>query len=186
MIRNPSKSDYKAMVSGNMIHNCPIVEEDITNACIIFSPDLASIRGKTVWQTPMPVVADYVAVPWLLVENNKIVTMAADIFFVNGTAFLITVSQRIKFITGEHLQTQIAGTLCKHLEWVLQVYAQAGFRVRTILMDGDFEKVKDFLPNVECNTTVAKEHMSKAKQMIRTIKERARGLIATLPFINMP
>jgi hypothetical protein len=52
------------------------------------------------------------------VENNKIVTMAADISFVDGTAFLITVSRRIKFITEEHLQTQIAASLCKHLEWV--------------------------------------------------------------------
>ncbi len=37
--------------------------------------------------TPAPVVADYVAVPCLLVEQNKVVTMAADVFFVDGTAF---------------------------------------------------------------------------------------------------
>ncbi len=35
-------------------------------------------------------VADYVAVPSALVEQNKVVTIAADIFFVDGTAFLIT------------------------------------------------------------------------------------------------
>jgi hypothetical protein len=38
------------------------------------------------------VVADYVAVPCALVEQNKVVTLAADVFFVDGTAFLITVS----------------------------------------------------------------------------------------------
>jgi hypothetical protein len=49
------------------------------------------------------VVADYVAVPHLLVEANSIVTLAADVLFVDGTAFLLTVSRRIKFVTAEHV-----------------------------------------------------------------------------------
>jgi hypothetical protein len=107
-----------------------------------------------------------VEVPRLLVQNNKVVTMAADIFFVDGTAFLITVSWHIKFIMAEYLQVRMATSLCKHLDRVLQVYARAGFLVRTILMDGVFEKVKDCLPNAECKTTAAKEHVRKAKRTI--------------------
>jgi hypothetical protein len=118
-------------------------------------------------------VADYVEVPRLLVQNNKVVTMVADAFFVDGTAFLITVSWRIKFVTAEHLQVRMATSLCKHLGRVLQVYARAGFLVRAILMNGEFEKVKDCLLNIECNTTAAKEHVSKAKRTIRMIKEQA-------------
>jgi hypothetical protein len=49
------------------------------------------------------VVADYVDVPRSIVQNNKVVMMARYVFFVDGTAFLITISQRIKFITTEHL-----------------------------------------------------------------------------------
>jgi hypothetical protein len=58
----------------------------------MFGPDLASIRGKTVQRTPAPVVPDYVAVPCSLVKTNKVITMAADVFFVDGTAFLLTMS----------------------------------------------------------------------------------------------
>ncbi len=58
--------------------------------------------------------------------------------------------------------------------------------VRTILMDGEFEKIKDVLPTVECNTIGAKEHVSEAEQMIRTVKERTRGLVCTLPFVKIP
>jgi hypothetical protein len=47
---------------------------------------------------------------------------------------------------------------------------QAGFSMRTILMNGKFEKVKNKLPLVVCNTTAAKEHVSKAEHSIRTIK----------------
>ncbi len=77
-----------------------------------------------------------------------------------------------QFITAEHLQTRMATSLCKHLGRVLQVYVRAGFVVRTILMDGEFEKVKDCLLNVECNTMPAKEHVSKAERAICTIKKK--------------
>jgi hypothetical protein len=42
------------------------------------------------------------------------------------------------------------------------------------------------MTTVECNTMAAKEHVSKAERTIRTIKERTRGLITTLPFRYIP
>jgi hypothetical protein len=53
-------------------------------------------------------------------------------------------------------------------------------------MDGEFEKIKDLMPQLESNTTAAKEHVSKAEHTIQTIKERTRGLIGTLLFDNTP
>jgi hypothetical protein len=53
-------------------------------------------------------------------------------------------------------------------------------------MDGEFEKIKPLMPSVECNTTAAKEHVSEAEQTIQTMKEQVRGLLATLPFTNIP
>ncbi len=137
------------------------------------------------WRTPAPLVANYVDIPLSIVQGSKIVTLAADVFFADGTPFLITVTHCIKFITVKYMQIRRAESLCKHLEWVLQVYGRAGFLVRTILMDGGFEKMHSCLPNVECNTTTAKEHVSEAERTIRTVKEHARGLIATLPFMDI-
>ena len=166
--------------------NCPITSHDVANARTIFGPDLASIRGKTVRRTPEPVVTDYVAVPRTLIEANKVITLAADVFFVDGTAFLLTVARRIKFVTAEHVPVRTATSLSRHLKRVLEVYGRAGFVVRTILMDGEFEKIKPLMPSIECNTTAAKEHVSEAEQMVRTVKERMRGLLATLPFSHVP
>ena len=53
-------------------------------------------------------------------------------------------------------------------------------------MDGEFEKLKPLMPSVECNRTTAKEHVSEAERTIRTLKERTRGLLGTLPFENLP
>ncbi len=98
----------------------------------------------------------------------------------------MTVARRMKFVTAEHVPVRTATNLSKHITRVLEVYKRAGLVVRTILMDGEFEKIRPLLPNLECNTTAAKEHVSKAERTIRTIKERTRGLLATLPFSHMP
>jgi hypothetical protein len=104
------------MVSSNIIKNCPITVSDVTNAQNIFGPDLASVQGKTMQRTPAPVVADYVALPRSLVEANLIVMLAADVFFVDRTAFLLTVSRRIKFVTAEHVPVRTAKCYGKHLK----------------------------------------------------------------------
>ena len=122
MMGNPSEKDYKTMVSNNLIPECPITSTDITNARAIFWPDLPSVRGKTVRTTPAPVVADYMAVPQSLVDANKAITLAADVFFVDGIAFLLTVARRIKFVTAEHLPVRTALSLSKHMKRVLEVY----------------------------------------------------------------
>jgi hypothetical protein len=62
LIGNPSKKDFKGMVSNHFIPNCPVTFAGITNARKIFGLDLASIHRKTVRRTLEPVVADYVAV----------------------------------------------------------------------------------------------------------------------------
>ena len=84
------------------------------------------------------------------------------------------------------MPVRTATHLSKHIKRVLDVYRRAGFRIRTILMDREFEKVKPFLPTLECNTTAAKEHVSKVECTIRMLKERTRGLLALLPFSHIP
>jgi hypothetical protein len=120
------------------------------------------------------------------VDANKTVTIAADVFFVDGTAFFLTVARRIKFVTAEHVPVRTALSLSKHLKPVLEVYGLAGFRVRSILMDGEFEKIKPLMPTIECNTTAAKEQVSEVERTIQTVKNRTRGLLATLPFAHIP
>jgi hypothetical protein len=96
----------------------------------IFGLDLPSLRGKMVRRTPVLVVVDYVAIPREVVEQNKIIMLAADVFFVDGIMFLLTVSRQIRFITMEHVIICTAKSLSKHLQQVVQVYARAGFTVR--------------------------------------------------------
>ena len=85
---NLSKGNLKDMVRQNTIKNCPVTTNAIIDARAIFGPDLPSQRGKTVRKTLVPIVADYVTVPREVVEQNKMVRLAADVFFVNRIAYL--------------------------------------------------------------------------------------------------
>ncbi len=51
---------FLSMVCLNQLKDCPITHDDIKNAHAIFDPDLANIRGKTLWRSPERVKMDYV------------------------------------------------------------------------------------------------------------------------------
>ena len=48
-------------------------------------------------------------------------------------------------------------------------------------MDGEFEKVKELLPTIVCNTTAAKEHVAEAERKIKVVEEWNRGVVNTPP-----
>ena len=91
---------------------------------------------------------EYVAVPKELVSRHKYISMADDVFFVDGISLLLTVTIKLKFVTVEHTPFRTAKSLVKHIKRVLQVYDRAGFNVRYVMMDGEFEKVKELLPTI--------------------------------------
>ena len=186
MVGGPSNKEYAGLVSAQMVSDCDVVATDVTNAYKLFGKDLAAVRGNTTRRNPAPVVESHVTIPKNFVLNNKAITLAADVFFVDGIAFLMSVSRRIKFVTAEHTPVRTAKALTKHIKRILQVYYRAGFTVRYVMMDGKFEKVKAELPSIVINTTAAKEHAAEAERMIRTVKECCRGVLGTMPFKHVP
>jgi hypothetical protein len=47
-VGHPSPQDFKAMVAGGMIINCPITVIDVTTTDKIYGPSVAALKGKTV------------------------------------------------------------------------------------------------------------------------------------------
>ena len=66
---------------------------------------------------PDAVVENYVAIiPQDFVLANKHQTLAADVFFVNGLPFLLTLSRRVKFVMSEHYPGLTAVALANHMK----------------------------------------------------------------------
>ena len=186
MIGNPTERELEGLVREKLIANCPVTVQDVHNANRIFGPDLANLRGKTTRKKPEHVRVDYVEIPRDIIDMHKYVTLVADVMFVNGLPFLVSSSRGISLVTIEYLPSRTAKRLAIALERVLKVYAKGGFAVQTMMMDMEFEKLVDFLPTVAINTTAAREHVGEIERKIRVIKERARGTINTLPYLQLP
>ncbi len=156
MMAHPSDSAMMHLVSQtNAVTNCPITISNITNACAIFGPDQASFRGKSVRQRPTVVRPKNVSIPLALFERIQNVTLTADVMFVNGLPFFVTLSCYIKLITIEFLPSRTIPMLCNTLKKTLTIYRRGGFTVRTCLMDMEFEKMVNNMAEVIINTTAA-------------------------------
>jgi hypothetical protein len=186
MVGNPTDREFNGMVREKLITNCPITVKDVENANPIFVPDLVNLRGKTIRTKPEHVRIEYVQIPRDFVELHKYVTLMADVMFVNGLPFLVTSLRGISLVTVEYLKSRTAKKLVHTLEKVVRIYGTAGFIMQTALMDMEFKKLKDKLPNVILNTTAAREHVGEIERKIRVVKERVRCTTSILPYNILP
>ena len=190
MVGRPSARDFIGLIEHKMIPNVKINAKDVHNAESIFGPDLGAIQGKTVRKTPERPREDLIAIPpSILLKFNKI-TLYADIMFVANIPFLITLSQHIRFYTGTRLKTREMANVGEAIIKVIRLYSRRGFHVKIIHVDGEFEPLRDILAKdydfVTVNVTGHNDHNPNIERGIRTVKERFRALIITLPFRTIP
>ena len=87
--------------NSNAIRNNPVTLEDINIAERIFGPEIGRIKGTTTRTKPTPVTSNYIEIPEELMNNQKNVTLCIDTMYVNGIAFLTTVSRNLQYRTAE-------------------------------------------------------------------------------------
>ena len=180
MVAHPPDEKFKQMVSHENLRNCDVKVKDITNAHAIFGANRSRLKGGTVRQRPDRVDPEYTQIPRDFYELHHFVTLTADVMFVNGLPFLVTRSRDIKMITTEFLPSRTAKQLSSSLTKIVKVYARGGFVVRLVLMDMEFEKIKDEFDRVEVNTTAAREHVGDIERVIQFLKDRARAAMSDL------
>ena len=108
--------------------------------------------------------------------------------FVNRIPFLVTTSRHIKFGPVEMLKHVNNTTITKAIEQVKQIYKKRGFKVETLLADGQFESTRGKVADmgITLNTASPEEHVPEVERHIRTIKEKSRSVINVLPFKKIP
>jgi hypothetical protein len=99
---------------------------------------------------------------------------------------MVTLSRGISLVIIEFLPSRTATQLVCSVGQVVRIFRRAGFIVQTSMMDMEFEKLKDLLPNIALNTTATQEHVGEIERKIRVIKERVRGTIGTLLYKMLP
>jgi hypothetical protein len=189
IIGRPSTKTFMQIVNNNLVQNCPIQYKDIINAENTFGPDLGSLQGKTVRHSPETVVLkESIHLPENLFQRYRNVTVCGDIMYVNKLMFFVTISRDIKFSTAELIKDNKSNTLLNAMKQVINIYKMRGFKVTDCLLDGQFECLSNQLAGlgVRVNITSRNEHVPEIERHIRTVKERARAVLTTLPFKKIP
>jgi hypothetical protein len=106
--------------------------------------------------------------------------------FVNRVPFLVSVARGLNLVTAKFTPFQTAKQLAAGITRMIDLYACREFQVGTVLMDNEFEKLRNLVPILAINTTAAKEHVPEVELKIMLIKEQGRGILNTLPFKKMP
>eukprot|EP01041_Mallomonas_annulata_P007081 gene7081-14411_t len=110
-----------------------------------------------------------------------------DILFVEKIPYLISVTEPLSYILVNKLKDRsIKKILYKQVYKQLGVYFSRGFDLLTIRCDPESELVglKSLFGHdgIEMDITGADEAVPKVERTIRTVKERVRGILNTLPY----
>jgi len=128
---------------------------------------------------PMPAPAP-------ILEDHGNVTLCADFFYVQGHPFFHTISRKLKFRTVSTVPNQKKETIKAEFQHAMRLYQARGFNIVDVHCDMEFECVQhDFLPTT-VNLTPRDAHVGEIERSIRTIKERIRADIHSLPFRRLP
>ena len=74
------------------------------------------------------------------------------------------------------------------LNKVVNLYYQRGFKITMFLADNEFDCLREYLQGKQINFNMCgpNEHVPEIVRMIRTVKERVRGILTILPFKIFP
>jgi hypothetical protein len=185
----PSNADPKKVIRLNMIKDCPVVKEDVVLAKKFFGKDKAVFKGKTTMTRPKPVIHVTIEIPKALKMAQKEVMLCVNTFFVNKMPFIHTISDRIHYRTSQWVPDREAITYWKYLKVVCKVYTKAGFKIRYVCADPEFDSMLnemafeyEFIPNI----ATAQEHVPVVERSIRVVKEWCQATFHGNLFKSLP
>ena len=175
-------------IDNGTIRNNPITRRAARVAESIYGPCVDNLVGKTPYRKGEQALTEIEDVPASIIERYKDVILEMDVFYVNGLRFLHTISTSIKYRTSQFLANARSETLLACLVAVCAAYHNRGFKIRQVNVDGQFKPLKDkaLAKGIPLNATAEDQHAKVAERSIRTVKERTRARVHSLPFKRIP
>eukprot|EP00957_Ditylum_brightwellii_P066030 5008365-Ditylum_brightwellii.AAC.2 len=140
----------------------------------IWGPDVGCLQGKTAQAPSNHARQITIGISLCIIENHMQVIVVADILIINGMQFFISMSRKLRFITGEFTTHAYESTLKKGMIHVVQTYKKRYFQVKHILMDGQFKCLQHKATEMDINLIICSEdkHIGNIEHLNRTIQER--------------
>ena len=93
----PTLQNLKMMIRQSIIHNFPIMVEDIGIAEKIWGPDVYTLKGRTKIQRPKVVVDNFIGIQREQIENNQEFILCMYIMFINQQELFTTILKSKRF-----------------------------------------------------------------------------------------
>lgn len=116
----PSTKAFLRMIDNNMIKNCAVTRRDVKISNDIYGVNANIVKGKSVRQQPPHVREDILPVPPDILERYGDITLAIDVYHINGIRFFRSISRHLMFRTTQAIADAKAGTLFKQVKRVPQ------------------------------------------------------------------
>ena len=177
----PSIKDIVDGINKGRVINLPISRSDLENAEQIWGKDMGSVVGKTTRTRPSPVIIQPTQV-----SMDKNIILCADIFYIGGLTFLLTVSRGLSMCMVSHMANRKVSTLKDLIMVQVSAYQSNGFLISYLLSDNE-SAVTACIPflnekGIKVNQTSKNEHVPEVERAGRTLKERVRAVWNTLPY----
>ncbi|MCG3769880.1 MAG: hypothetical protein JW384_01011 [Nitrosomonadaceae bacterium] len=179
----PGENNIIRAVQHGTLLNVPSTSADFYRANKIWGMNIANLKGKSTMSNPTVPLTEYV--PRSLQSSQ---TMFADIFYVNGVPFFLSICTPLwlymvtKLPNGRRSEAAIKEVLVKHLSAV----ASNSFTIGAINTDHE-GGMQPIIPWIQRNriqviSPGAGEHVPVIERGIRVVKERVRAHATTFPF----
>lgn len=168
------------------IQNCEISSQDVLRSIDIWGKHQGNLRGKTTARK-LPAVLNEIPVT-TTTENQS---LHIDIMYLNDEPYLIGLFQPLELAVAKKLKSKSKYEQWRALEAIISHVAPDGVKVWQIRCDGErsidsqFFKQKltgEKYSGIELDITGGRSSVNDVERKIRTVKERMRGVINTLPF----
>ena len=176
-----SPGDVAYAINNGAITNADFTVRDIQNAEYIFGSSLGRVMGKSTRPSQ---------VKNLLPENGEKSSqreqeLHCDPFYVEGVWFLLSVVAPMgQWLCSELPEKRTTVAYRAAVEKHVGICKSHGFTVTRVIVDQEagLNALVGQIPDVTVHVVSTAQHVQRVERAIRTLKERARAIISSLPF----
>ena len=187
----PGYKRYFRLLETNYFIDCPLTVDDAKRALHIYGPDVEALKGKQTRARASKIVdGQRIEIPDTIKDLHPHIHLSADYFFVQGIAFLHSISRGYNMRTVEqhsdykrkyNKKDMLAG-----IKKCVNMYHSRGLKVVQLNGDNKFASIEEELRPIKMNIVAAGEHVGDIERSGRTIKECTRCHVHRNPYERYP
>ena len=177
----PSERDLTNGISSGAITGSGITVKDIRNAKTIFGPDSHKLQGAMTRRAPKMHLSQPTSVASMREQR-----MIADVFFVDGIAFVVSISKPMDLVLVKSIASRHGKGIAEALIEQANHYKSHGYDIVEIVFDSEAENsaIRSLIESAgfKLTTVPSGHHASEVERVIRLIKERVRAMQASVKY----